>query len=645
MHVALVVNKQIREKVLTLPILFSSSKLTLYPGLIDTIEAELNKIFSGVTRIDESNLSSHDYDAYIYIDAGFDKTAQKRVRWEGGGPMLVIYDIRDSSGAQITVVSETVEMEDKVVRGVSAFTTGLTLGLGTPIHNKIQTTSMEKTLAKSLVLGIQKLRRDQALLYYSEHRKSSRVQAETPYDILKKETQPASIPESIVLDESFNDNRREWFVGRHSAGEARLTNGQYILTAKETSTAFQVYKEVNLSEQDDFQIEVDISRTTGSDTMGYGIMWGMSVGNGYALTINGQGLFAVLKLQENRLLPLIGWTKSQHIRKPFGNSLKVLKRGMKTTFYVNDVYVGQIASQPFMGNNIAFHVDKGVSMAIDRCIVSIDRQQSAPAFVPIRPLEQEEKSEPANLLTTRPQLELGRYNSLIIGNNTYHNITPLKSAVNDARAIAELLTKDYGFNNTLLLNATREQIIGTLDKLRRDLKGDDNLLIYYAGHGVLDTDTDRGYWLPVDAKSSTRANWISNTEITDALKAFRARHVLVVADSCYSGALLRSVRVKSKASTDSDEYVSRMALKKSRTVLTSGGVEPVLDRGGGKHSVFAKVFMNVLRENKGIIDGESLFSMLRRQVVLNSSQTPEYSDVRFAGHEGGDFLFVRRLRE
>jgi hypothetical protein len=36
------------------------------------------------------------------------------------------------------------------------------------------------------------------------------------------------------------------------------------------------------------------------------------------------------------------------------------------------------------------------------------------------------------------------------------------------------------------------------------------------------------------------------------------------------------------------------------------------------------------------------FEQVRQNVVLNADQTPEYSDIRRAGHEGGDFLFVRR---
>ena len=85
-----------------------------------------------------------------------------------------------------------------------------------------------------------------------------------------------------------------------------------------------------------------------------------------------------------------------------------------------------------------------------------------------------------------------------------------------------------------------------------------------------------------------------------------------------------------------------MSRKKARTVLTSGGLEPVEDSGGGDHSAFAKAFLDVLTENRGVLDGHRLFTLMRRPVMVNSDQTPEYGDIRKAGHDGGDFLFVRR---
>lgn len=110
--------------------------------------------------------------------------------------------------------------------------------------------------------------------------------------------------------------------------------------------------------------------------------------------------------------------------------------------------------------------------------------------------------------------------------------------------IAELLSKEYGFDVKLLLDATRDQVLDAFDDYRRTLGEGDNLLVYYAGHGVLDPDSDRDFWLPVDADAERRANWLSNSDVADFARAIRARHVLVVADSCYAGTLTRNIAVQ-----------------------------------------------------------------------------------------------------
>jgi hypothetical protein len=61
----------------------------------------------------------------------------------------------------------------------------------------------------------------------------------------------------------------------------------------------------------------------------------------------------------------------------------------------------------------------------------------------------------------------------------------------------------------------------------------------------------------------------------------------------------------------------------------------------GTHSVFASALIEALNENQGVLDATLLFSQIRRPVMVNTDQTPEYSDIRKAGHDGGDFLFVR----
>ncbi len=280
--------------------------------------------------------------------------------------------------------------------------------------------------------------------------------------------------------------------------------------------------------------------------------------------------------------------------------------------------------------------------------ISVTRRAPQPTTqTATAPTADEPKEKPVQVASIADQLrkiEFGTYRALVIGNNRYAKIRSLETAQNDAQVVGKLLREQYGFQVTTLMDATRQQIMEALYKMRAELSEKDNLLVYYAGHGVRDDQTGRGYWLPVDADPDLPTNWVPTTDLTDVIKAMRARHIMVVADSCYSGTLVRSVTAGMRSAKDADisAWVRRILEKRSRTVMSSGGLEPVMDGGGGGHSVFAKAFIDALRENPDVIDGQGLFASIRRPIVLNSDQTPEYSDIRQAGHDGGDFLFVKR---
>ncbi|MCB1692602.1 MAG: caspase family protein [Pseudomonadales bacterium] len=236
-------------------------------------------------------------------------------------------------------------------------------------------------------------------------------------------------------------------------------------------------------------------------------------------------------------------------------------------------------------------------------------------------------------------IDFGKYYALIIGNDRYVNLPSLVSAGRDATRLNEILANEYGFQTTLLVDATRDEIVEYLAQYRRNLGPSDNLLIYYAGHGWEDKDADEGYWLPVDARSDEPSRWLSNATLTTMIRAMNAGHVLVVADSCFSGKLTRGVKVGIKG----NDYLRQMVSRRARTALTSGGLEPVVDSGGKNgHSIFASALFEALEENTGALDTSQIFSFVRRQVALGADQFPEYGDIRRAGHEGGDFVFVRQ---
>ncbi len=282
-------------------------------------------------------------------------------------------------------------------------------------------------------------------------------------------------------------------------------------------------------------------------------------------------------------------------------------------------------------------------------IVAIDKQgrRVAVSFSIFNPDEAASKPAIRESSQQSGRLQLGSYHALVIGNNNYSYLSTLKTAVNDARETERLLREKYGFRTRLLLNASRYQILSAMNQLRSELNEKDNLLIYYAGHGKVDDLNRRSYWLPVDAEESNNANWISSSSVTDFLNAIPAKHIMVVADSCYAGSMTQSsvARVEQELPDNvRQQWIQTMANTRARLMLTSGSVQPVLDGGGGKHSVFAKAFIQTLQDNERILEGYSLYfqilsSVPEQAAMLNQPQTPQYAPIHLAGHEAGEFFF------
>jgi hypothetical protein len=239
----------------------------------------------------------------------------------------------------------------------------------------------------------------------------------------------------------------------------------------------------------------------------------------------------------------------------------------------------------------------------------------------------------------------GAYFALVIGINQYRDPLPsLKTAAGDAEAMAKLLSERYGFRVTLLLNgeATRANILNAFNQYRRNLHENDSLLIYYAGHGSSEREADKAYWLPADAEADTSSNWIIADELTTDIRLEPARHVLIISDSCYSGGLTRDADTRVR-SNDQQVYLGKMSSRKSRTLMSSGGNEPVADGGGGDHSIFAKAVLNGLDQIEGTaFTGQDLFQdFVKPRVAGGSNQIPIYSQIRNSDDEAGDFVFKR----
>ncbi|MDX9771453.1 MAG: caspase family protein [Tenuifilaceae bacterium] len=244
------------------------------------------------------------------------------------------------------------------------------------------------------------------------------------------------------------------------------------------------------------------------------------------------------------------------------------------------------------------------------------------------------------------EVSVGRYFALIIGIDKYSGTwTPLRNAVNDARAVAQQLSNQYEFHTIKTLfneQATRSNIIKEFEWLMTNVRENDNLLIFYSGHGEYNEALQRGFWVPVDANTSSISQFISNIDIQTFLGGIKSKHTFLIADACFSGDIFRG-KTLTIPYENSFKYYNKIYSKPSRTALTSGGIEPVMDGGKEGHSVFTYYLLRSLTDNRNqFFDASQLYNDLKIAVINNSNQTPMYSPIINTGDEGGQLIFIRK---
>jgi filamentous hemagglutinin family protein len=240
-----------------------------------------------------------------------------------------------------------------------------------------------------------------------------------------------------------------------------------------------------------------------------------------------------------------------------------------------------------------------------------------------------------------PQIE--RKFVVLFGIDQYADktIPPLENAVFDAETLGKLFADKLGYEARVVKNATKADIVRTLNQLAAEMKPHDSVIIYYAGHGYRNDETIGGYWIPSDASVSDPATWISNTDVSGMLREISANQIVMIADSCYSGNFAEQ-KFRAQASLGADQLLARRTV----VMMSSGGDEPVADEGRGGHSIFAWDLMQALRNVDNWRPGTNIFEEVRREVMRSFPQTPQYGSIKSAGHQsGGDYLFEFRELE
>ena len=242
--------------------------------------------------------------------------------------------------------------------------------------------------------------------------------------------------------------------------------------------------------------------------------------------------------------------------------------------------------------------------------------------------------------------------ALLIGNEDYQDdtIPDLGTPIADVESVGEILRKRYGFkteislpdgqrHNLVLKNATKAQIIFTLETLGPLVEKNDQVIIYFAGHGEVPKGLNEAFWFGADSINDNAFTWIASQDVTRITRLMNAQHVLLISDSCFSGATR-------EAGSFSDEKRKKSTAeiwsRPSRTLLASGANEPVSDGGGDGHSVFARALLTGLEKMKAspFTVGELVSDYIKPVVPGNAGHVPVYKSIDKSGDTGGELVLV-----
>jgi Caspase domain/Effector-associated domain 11 len=228
----------------------------------------------------------------------------------------------------------------------------------------------------------------------------------------------------------------------------------------------------------------------------------------------------------------------------------------------------------------------------------------------------------------------GKNYLLVIANDDYPD-KPLRNCIRDAEAFVEVLTTRYSFENQYVMflkNADRKTTLDAFKQQVTTITPQDNLIIYYSGHGAYDKDLDEGAWVPSGATFADTDDFISNADLKVRLSAIHSHHTFFISDSCYSGALFLSAATRS-----GENFLEKFP---SRWGLASGRIQTVSDGASGGHSPFAEALLNHLKHNDTALSVMDLCIRVVQQVGANEEgQMPIGEPLHVKGHQAGQFIF------
>ncbi len=229
--------------------------------------------------------------------------------------------------------------------------------------------------------------------------------------------------------------------------------------------------------------------------------------------------------------------------------------------------------------------------------------------------------------------------ALLFGTDLYDEWSDLSNPISDVNVIGKVLKDYYGYQVTIVHNATQQEVREKLDSfLRLSYGPQDQLIVFFAGHGMLDSIYG-GQLVCKDSRRNDRTlqSYFSFHQLANSLSGARnCRHILLVLDVCFGGRIFSQQVANAymgqdiySAQKDRIRFEKIMS-SRSRMYITSGGETYVPDGRPGYHSPFASRFIQALEAP--LKDGNKSYLTLK-DVVDYMRDLPENQEPRYGSFD------------
>ena len=235
--------------------------------------------------------------------------------------------------------------------------------------------------------------------------------------------------------------------------------------------------------------------------------------------------------------------------------------------------------------------------------------------------------------------------ALIFATDKYDNWKQLVNPIFDARTINNELGTSYGFKTDLVENATADQIFTKIrEYAEKKFEPLDQLFIFFAGHGFYDDIGKEGFIVTKESLPSDpgATSYVRHSGLRSSINNNPCEHIFLVMDVCFGGTF--DENATGRGNEDAiygeplqSEIITRKLQFKTRKYLTSGGKEYVSDGVVGKHSPFARQFIEALKSRGG---SDGILTINELLTYVEKLQTaPQYG--KFGNDkQGSEFVFV-----